>query len=49
MFTYNEILISYLSLCSKGGCIMKLEEFFLSQLYILGAVAIGIAFLQVKH
>ncbi|XP_045893633.1 CD151 antigen isoform X2 [Micropterus dolomieu] len=30
----------------KGGCIMKLEEFFLSQLYILGAVAIGIAFLQ---
>ncbi|XP_038562401.1 CD151 antigen isoform X3 [Micropterus salmoides] len=30
----------------EGGCIMKLEEFFLSQLYILGAVAIGIAFLQ---
>ena len=27
---------------------MKLEEFILSQLYILGAVAIGIAFLQVK-
>ncbi|XP_068615611.1 CD151 antigen-like [Brachionichthys hirsutus] len=30
----------------EGGCIMKLEEFILSQLYILGAVAIGIAFLQ---
>ncbi|KAF3854896.1 hypothetical protein F7725_022951 [Dissostichus mawsoni] len=29
-----------------GGCIMKLEEFILSQLYILGAVGIGIAFLQ---
>lgn len=28
---------------------MKLEEFILSQLYILGAVGIGIAFLQVKH
>ncbi|XP_029909846.1 CD151 antigen [Myripristis murdjan] len=31
----------------EGGCIMKLEEFILSQLYILSAVAIGIAFLQV--
>ncbi|XP_069018257.1 CD151 antigen isoform X2 [Embiotoca jacksoni] len=31
----------------KGGCIMKLEDFILSQLYILGAVGIGIAFLQV--
>ncbi|XP_034542387.1 CD151 antigen [Notolabrus celidotus] len=30
----------------EGGCIMKLEEFILSQLYILGAVSIGIAFLQ---
>ncbi|XP_072242042.1 CD151 antigen isoform X2 [Leuresthes tenuis] len=30
----------------KGGCIMKLEEFIRSQLYILGAVGIGIAFLQ---
>ncbi|XP_063730915.1 CD151 antigen isoform X2 [Eleginops maclovinus] len=30
----------------EGGCIMKLEEFILSQLYILGAVGIGIAFLQ---
>ncbi|XP_004553089.1 CD151 antigen isoform X2 [Maylandia zebra] len=30
----------------EGGCIMKLEEFLLSQLYILGAVGIGIAFLQ---
>ena len=28
---------------------MKLEEFLLSQLYILGAVGIGIAFLQVRH
>lgn len=28
---------------------MKLEEFILTQLYILGAVGIGIAFLQVKH
>lgn len=28
---------------------MKLEEFILKQLYILGAVGIGIAFLQVKH
>ncbi|XP_069564388.1 CD151 antigen isoform X1 [Brachyistius frenatus] len=31
----------------EGGCIMKLEDFILSQLYILGAVGIGIAFLQV--
>lgn len=31
---------------TEGGCIMKLEEFILSQLYILGAVGIGIAFLQ---
>uniref|UniRef100_G3NP59 Tetraspanin n=1 Tax=Gasterosteus aculeatus aculeatus TaxID=481459 RepID=G3NP59_GASAC len=30
----------------EGGCIMKLEEFILSQLYIIGAVGIGIAFLQ---
>ncbi|XP_056907440.1 CD151 antigen isoform X1 [Takifugu flavidus] len=30
----------------EGGCIMKLEEFILTQLYILGAVGIGIAFLQ---
>ncbi|KAM9351766.1 CD151 antigen [Symphorus nematophorus] len=30
----------------EGGCIMKLEEFILSQLYILCAVGIGIAFLQ---
>ncbi|XP_031603179.1 CD151 antigen isoform X3 [Oreochromis aureus] len=30
----------------EGGCITKLEEFLLSQLYILGAVGIGIAFLQ---
>ncbi|KAE8296233.1 CD151 antigen GP27 Membrane glycoprotein [Larimichthys crocea] len=30
----------------EGGCIMKLEEFILSQLYILGAVGIGVAFLQ---
>uniref|UniRef100_A0A3Q0R6Y6 Tetraspanin n=1 Tax=Amphilophus citrinellus TaxID=61819 RepID=A0A3Q0R6Y6_AMPCI len=30
----------------EGGCIMKLEEFILSHLYILGAVGIGIAFLQ---
>ncbi|XP_071392363.1 CD151 antigen [Centroberyx affinis] len=30
----------------EGGCIMKLEDFILSQLHILGAVAIGIAFLQ---
>ncbi|KAM8893211.1 CD151 antigen [Spinachia spinachia] len=33
----------------EGGCIMKLEEFILSQLYIIGAVGIGIAFLQVKY
>lgn len=32
---------------SQGGCIMKLEEFILSQLYILGAVGIGVACLQV--
>ncbi|KAM4618352.1 CD151 antigen [Polymixia lowei] len=30
----------------EGGCIMHLEDFILSQLHILGAVAIGIAFLQ---
>ncbi|XP_026221283.1 CD151 antigen isoform X2 [Anabas testudineus] len=30
----------------EGGCIMKLEDFILSQLYILSAVGIGIAFLQ---
>ncbi|XP_029378715.1 CD151 antigen isoform X1 [Echeneis naucrates] len=30
----------------EGGCIKKLEEFILSQLYILWAVGIGIAFLQ---
>ncbi|XP_034032273.1 CD151 antigen isoform X2 [Thalassophryne amazonica] len=30
----------------EGGCIMKLEDFILSQLYILGAVGIGIASLQ---
>ncbi|KAM6961015.1 CD151 antigen isoform 2-T2 [Aplochiton taeniatus] len=30
----------------EGGCIMKLEEFILSQLQIIGAVGIGIAFLQ---
>ncbi|KAM6926860.1 CD151 antigen isoform 2-T2 [Lycodopsis pacificus] len=30
----------------EGGCIMKLEEFILSQLYIIGAMGIGIAFLQ---
>ncbi|KAM4573778.1 CD151 antigen isoform 3-T4 [Odontesthes bonariensis] len=30
----------------EGGCIMKLEEFIRSQLYILGAVGIGVAFLQ---
>ncbi|XP_054476376.1 CD151 antigen [Anoplopoma fimbria] len=30
----------------EGGCIMKLEEFILSQLYIIGAVGLGIAFLQ---
>ncbi|XP_068459229.1 CD151 antigen isoform X2 [Clinocottus analis] len=30
----------------EGGCIMKLEEFILGQLYIIGAAGIGIAFLQ---
>ncbi|KAM6937116.1 CD151 antigen isoform 2-T2 [Xenentodon cancila] len=30
----------------EGGCIMKLKEFIQSQLYILGSVGIGIAFLQ---
>ncbi|KAM9754325.1 CD151 antigen isoform 2-T2 [Menidia menidia] len=30
----------------EGGCIMRLEEFIRSQLYILGSVGIGIAFLQ---
>lgn len=30
----------------EGGCIMKLEEFLLSQLHILGAVGIGVACLQ---
>lgn len=30
----------------EGGCVEKLEEFILSQLYILSAVGIGIAFLQ---
>ncbi|XP_019712674.1 CD151 antigen isoform X1 [Hippocampus comes] len=30
----------------EGGCVMKLEEFILSQLYILGALGIGIAVLQ---
>ncbi|XP_076027142.1 CD151 antigen [Genypterus blacodes] len=30
----------------EGGCIMNLEDFILSQLHILGAVGIGIAFLQ---
>lgn len=33
--------------CFQGGCIMKLEDFILNQLYILGVVGIGIAFLQV--
>lgn len=28
---------------------MKLEEFFLNQIYIVGAVGIGIAFLQVTE
>lgn len=37
------------SMSSQGGCIMKLEEFIRSQLYILTAVGIGIAFLQVKR
>lgn len=39
IFTFSHI---------QGGCIMKLESFTLSQLYILGAVGTGIAFLQVK-
>ncbi|KAF7224326.1 CD151 antigen isoform X2 [Nothobranchius furzeri] len=30
----------------EGGCITKLEDFIQSQLYILGAVGVGIAFLQ---
>uniref|UniRef100_A0A8C6SRR3 Tetraspanin n=1 Tax=Neogobius melanostomus TaxID=47308 RepID=A0A8C6SRR3_9GOBI len=30
----------------EGGCIKKLEAFILEQLYILGALSIGIAFLQ---
>ncbi|XP_028286270.1 CD151 antigen isoform X2 [Parambassis ranga] len=30
----------------EGGCIMKLEDFILNQLYILSAVGVGIAFLQ---
>ncbi|KAM3609593.1 uncharacterized protein V6R79_017583 [Siganus canaliculatus] len=30
----------------EGGCIMKLEEFILNQLYILCAVGLGVAFLQ---
>ncbi|RVE71741.1 hypothetical protein OJAV_G00055100 [Oryzias javanicus] len=30
----------------EGGCIKKLEDFILNQLYILGAVGVGIAFLQ---
>ncbi|XP_053741634.1 CD151 antigen isoform X1 [Synchiropus splendidus] len=30
----------------EGGCIMKLEEFILDQLYIIGVVGGGIAFLQ---
>ncbi|XP_077372848.1 CD151 antigen isoform X2 [Festucalex cinctus] len=30
----------------EGGCVMKLEEFILSQLYILGGLGIGIAVLQ---
>ncbi|XP_037538878.1 CD151 antigen [Nematolebias whitei] len=30
----------------EGGCIMKLEHFIQSQLYILGVVGVGIAFLQ---
>uniref|UniRef100_A0A3B4C0H9 Uncharacterized protein n=1 Tax=Pygocentrus nattereri TaxID=42514 RepID=A0A3B4C0H9_PYGNA len=33
----------------EGGCISKLEEFILQHLQILGAVGIGIAFLQVNH
>ncbi|XP_037110608.1 CD151 antigen isoform X1 [Syngnathus acus] len=31
---------------AEGGCVMKLEEFILSQLYILGALGIVIAVLQ---
>ncbi|XP_061678155.1 CD151 antigen isoform X2 [Syngnathoides biaculeatus] len=31
----------------EGGCVVKLEEFILSQLYILGALGIGIAVLQI--
>lgn len=30
----------------EGGCIKKLEMFILKQLYILGALSVGIAFLQ---
>ncbi|XP_056137877.1 CD151 antigen isoform X2 [Lampris incognitus] len=30
----------------EGGCIMKLEDYILSQLHIIGAVGIGVAFLQ---
>ncbi|XP_077566549.1 CD151 antigen-like [Stigmatopora nigra] len=30
----------------EGGCVVKLEEFVLSQLYVVGAFGIGIAFLQ---
>ncbi|XP_054895186.1 glutamine amidotransferase-like class 1 domain-containing protein 1 isoform X4 [Poeciliopsis prolifica] len=30
----------------EGGCIEKLEDYIKSQLYILGAVGVGIAFLQ---
>ncbi|XP_077423744.1 CD151 antigen isoform X2 [Vanacampus margaritifer] len=30
----------------EGGCVMQLEEFILSQLYILGGLGIGIAVLQ---
>lgn len=32
----------------QGGCISKLEEFILQHLLILGAVGVGIAFLQVR-
>lgn len=31
---------------TEGGCIKKMEDFILSQLYILGMVGIGTAFLQ---
>ncbi|XP_057692921.1 CD151 antigen isoform X2 [Corythoichthys intestinalis] len=31
----------------EGGCVVKLEEFILSQLYIVGALGIGIAVLQI--